>query len=77
MFCRSRDSWWTWHLFTVVDTIVRIMSGQWVLLVYDIGYFTNTTYGNIKWTQYIKKNEALEAQEKLEGNGVSGTDQTK
>ena len=63
MFCRSRDSWWTWHIFTAVDTVVRILSGQWVLLVYDIGYFTNTTYGNIKWTQYIKKNEALEKQE--------------
>ena len=63
MFFRSRDSWWTWHIFTAVDTVVRILSGQWVLLVYDIGYFTNTTYGNIKWTQYIKKNEALEAPE--------------
>ena len=63
MFFRSRDSWWTWHIYTAVDTVVRILSGQWVLLVYDIGYFTNTTYGNIKWTQYIKKNEALEAPE--------------
>ncbi len=60
MFCRSRDSWWTWHLFTAVDTVVRILSGQWVLLVYDIGYFTNTTYGNIKWTKYIKERERQE-----------------
>lgn len=71
MFFRSRDSFWTWHIFTAVDTVVRILSGQWVLLVYDIGYFTNTTYGNIKWTQYIKKNEALEALETSGTKNVS------
>ena len=74
MFFRSRDSWWTWHIFTAVDTVVRILSGQWVLLVYDIGYFTNTTYGNIKWTQYIKKNEALEAPETSGTKNVSSGD---
>ena len=74
MLFRSRDSWWTWHIFTAVDTVVRILSGQWVLLVYDIGYFTNTTYGNIKWTQYIKKNEALEAPETFGTKNVSSGD---
>jgi len=57
MFFRSNESWWTWYLYIAVETVVNIISGQWILLVYKIGYFTNTTYGIIKWTKYIKENE--------------------
>ena len=59
MFLRSQESWWTWYLYIVVETIVNIISGQWILLVYKLGYFTNTTYGIIRWSKYIKENEAL------------------
>jgi nicotinamide mononucleotide transporter len=37
--------------------------GQWVLLVLKAGYFTNTTYGYIKWTKYIKNKEKEASQE--------------
>ena len=60
MFFRSRESWWTWYLYIIVETIVNIISGQWILLVYKIGYLTNTTYGLIKWSKYIKENEGTE-----------------
>lgn len=60
MFFRSRESWWTWYLYIIVETIVNIISGQWILLVYKIGYLTNTTYGLIKWSKYIKDNEGAE-----------------
>jgi nicotinamide mononucleotide transporter len=30
------------------------MAGQWVLLPLKVGYLTNTTYGYIKWSKYIK-----------------------
>ena len=33
------------------------MAGQWVLLVLKAGYLTNTMYGDIQWTNYIKKRE--------------------
>ena len=56
---RSNESWWTWYIYVVVETIVNIISGQWILLVYKLGYFTNTTYGLIRWSKYIKENEAL------------------
>ena len=56
---RSNESWWTWYIYVVVETIVNIISGQWILLVYKLGYFTNTTYGIIRWSKYIKENEAL------------------
>lgn len=61
MFFRSRESWWTWYLYIIIETIVNIITGQWVLLVYKFGYITNTTYGLIKWTGYIKKQESEEA----------------
>ena len=61
MFFRSRESWWTWYLYIAVETAINIISGQWILLVYKLGYLTNTTYGLIKWTKYIKENEAPDA----------------
>lgn len=63
MFVRSRESWWTWYIYIVAETIVNILCGQWVLLVYKLGYLTNTTYGHIAWTKYIKKQDQLKEQE--------------
>lgn len=57
MFFRSCESWWTWYLYILIETIINIISGQWVLLVYKFGYITNTTYGLIKWKKYIKEQE--------------------
>ncbi len=57
MFFRSRESWWTWYIYVVVETFFNILNGQWVLLAYKFGYFTNGLYGNYKWTRYIKKEE--------------------
>ena len=57
MYFRSKESWWTWYLYIAVETTVNILLGQWILLVYKLGYLTNTTYGLIKWTKYIKENE--------------------
>ena len=36
------------------------MSGQYVLLPLKLGYFTNTTYGYIKWSRYIKEHQNKE-----------------
>jgi nicotinamide mononucleotide transporter len=60
MFFRSRESWWTWYLYIFIETVVNIISHQWILLVYKIGYLTNTTYGLIKWSKYINENESVE-----------------
>lgn len=57
MFCRSRESWWTWYIYIAVETFFNIINGQWVLLVYKFGYLTNGIYGNHKWTGYIKENK--------------------
>jgi len=51
---RYREQWISWYIVATLETVMNIMMGQWVLLVLKLGYFTNTTYGYIKWTKYIK-----------------------
>lgn len=52
---RYREQWLAWYISCTIETVINILSGQWVLLVLKAGYFTNTTYGYIKWTKYIKE----------------------
>lgn len=54
---RFREQWIAWYICTILETIMNIILGQWVLLVLKAGYLTNTTYGYIKWTKYIKSHE--------------------
>lgn len=51
---RYREQWIAWYICTFLETAINIISGQWVLLILKAGYLTNTTYGYIKWTKYIK-----------------------
>ncbi|PWL49434.1 MAG: hypothetical protein DBY39_01165 [Clostridiales bacterium] len=54
---RYREQWIAWYISTILETILNSMAGQWVLLVLKAGYPINTTYGDIQWTNYIKKRE--------------------
>lgn len=54
---RYREQWLAWYLSATLETIINILSGQYILLVLKAGYFTNTTYGYIKWTRYIKEHQ--------------------
>ncbi len=51
---RFREQWIAWYISAAIETVINILSGQYVLLVLKAGYFTNTTYGYIKWTKYIQ-----------------------
>ncbi len=51
---RYREQWIAWYLVTFIEIALNIMAGQWVLLILKAGYLTNTTYGMIKWSRYIK-----------------------
>lgn len=63
---RFREQWIAWYICTILETIMNIMLGQWVLLVLKAGYFTNTTYGYIKWTKYIKEHQTLSEENDIE-----------
>lgn len=51
---RYREQWIAWYIVAILETVMNIIAGQWILLVLKAGYLTNTTYGYIKWTKYIK-----------------------
>lgn len=55
---RYREQWIAWYICAIIETVINIMAGQWILLVLKLGYLTNTTYGYIKWTKYIKERSA-------------------
>lgn len=51
---RLKEQWIAWYMCAALETIINILSGQYVLLVLKLGYFTNTTYGYMRWSKYIK-----------------------
>ena len=56
---RFKEQWVARYICAILETIINIIMGQWVLLVLKLGYFTNTTYGYIKWSKYIKQRGKL------------------
>ncbi|MCF0106220.1 MAG: nicotinamide mononucleotide transporter [Holdemanella sp.] len=54
IFFRLREQWIAWYICAILESIINVISGQYVLLVLKLGYITNTTYGYIKWSKYIK-----------------------
>mgnify|MGYP003290192019 CR=1 FL=1 len=50
---RLKEQWIAWYISSALETVMNIILGQWVLLVLKAAYFTNTTYGYIKWSKYI------------------------
>ncbi len=61
---RIREQWIAWYICSLLEAAINILSGQWVLLVLKAGYLTNSTYGYIKWTKYIKSHAEEEALDK-------------
>lgn len=60
IFFRLREQWIAWYICAFLEAVINIMSGQCVLLALKLGYFTNTTYGYIKWSRYIKEHQNKE-----------------
>ncbi|MCF0109755.1 MAG: nicotinamide mononucleotide transporter [Erysipelotrichaceae bacterium] len=60
IFFRLQEQWIAWYVCAALESIINILSGQYVLLVLKLGYFTNTTYGYIKWNRYIKSHKEEE-----------------
>lgn len=54
---RLREQWIAWFIDAILEGVINVLSGQYVLLILKLGYLTNTTYGYIKWTKYIKEAE--------------------
>ena len=68
---RYREQWIAWYIVTFLEIVLNILviiehPAHAVLLVLKLGYLTNTTYGYIKWTKYIKQKQAKAAEAKPE-----------
>ena len=59
---RLREQWIAWYICAALEAAINVLSGQFVLLILKLGYFTNTTYGYIKWTKYIRGAEKKETE---------------
>jgi len=57
IFFRLQEQWIAWYICAILETAINIISGQYVLLILKLGYFTNTTYGFIQWNKYIKERD--------------------
>ena len=51
---RFREQWIPWIGVCLVEAVMWCISGRYVLLILSLGYLTNSIYGYIKWTKYIK-----------------------
>lgn len=60
---RYREQWFAWYICCALEIALNIILGQWVLLVLKAGYLTNTTYGYIKWTKYIKEHDSQQVEQ--------------
>jgi nicotinamide mononucleotide transporter len=61
IFFRMREQWIAWYLCALLEAVINVLTGQYVLLVLKLGYFTNTTYGYIRWSRYIKSHQPEKA----------------
>ncbi len=57
IFLRYQEQWLAWIVDAVIEGVINILSGQYVLLVLKAGYLMNSTYGYIKWRRYIRTHE--------------------
>ena len=60
IFLRYQEQWIAWMMDAILEGVINILSGQYVLLVLKAGYITNSTYGYIKWRKYIRTHEKEE-----------------
>lgn len=57
LYFRFKENWIVWLAYIVISSVVMVMTGLWVFLVLQLGYLTNTIYGYVCWTKYIKNNK--------------------
>ena len=65
IFFRFREQWVAWIACAVLETVINILSGQYVLLVLKAGYLSNSIYGYVRWSRYIKRHPEIEGQKSV------------
>lgn len=52
---RYREQWIVWIIYNLLEAIIWIKTGNYILIIQNIALIINSTYGIIKWTKYSKK----------------------
>ena len=68
LWFRYKEQWIAWLGVIICETIMWSVSSNWVMLLLQVGYLTNTIYGFILWTKYIKKNKNSSKAKDIEEN---------
>ncbi len=55
LLLRYEEQWVPWIGVALIEGILWVLSGQYIMLVLSVGYLMNSIYGFIKWHFYIKK----------------------
>jgi len=56
---RLKQQWLFWIGYIIVSATIWILLNQWIMLVISFGYLSNSIYGLISWSKYIKKHNKI------------------
>lgn len=62
VWLRFKEAVAVWIMAALVETVINIISGQWVLLILKVGYLINNFYCYFLWTKYIKTHKKASEQ---------------
>lgn len=71
VWLRFKEAIGVWTIATIIESVINIITGQWILLILKVGYLTNDIYGLFKWTNYIKKNEETNSDEQADNPALT------
>lgn len=57
LMLRYNEQWIAWGLYLILDAVLYIMAGSYIMLITVVAMMINTIYGLIKWLIYIKKHK--------------------
>lgn len=57
LLLRYNEQWIAWIICVVLEGVLYILGGSYIMLITVVAMIVNTTYGFVKWLIYIKKHE--------------------
>ncbi len=63
LLLRYNEQWIAWIITLILDAVLYIISGSYIMLITVFAMMVNTIYGFVKWLIYIKHHEKEQKQE--------------
>lgn len=57
LMLRYNEQWIAWGIYLILEAVLYIMAGSYIMLITVAAMMINTIYGLIKWLIYIKKHK--------------------